>query len=154
MKINNNTYIKIAHGIGKSKTLQKVFKMTDSNPSLVSGGIAFVVGTTLKPMTNMALPGDKQDKIFAVGRSISTAIADILLAFAVFYPLNHGIDRAGRKLFNSKGTIYHNNPEMCTKFKSLFNRGFKIAFVPFFAWLKFSLINPIVKKIRKNKHAN
>jgi hypothetical protein len=150
MKINNsNIYARTAQYISKSKTLQYVIKKTDSNPALVSGVLAFAVGTTLKPATIVAIPNNKEDGKYAIARSISTAIADVGLAFAIFYPLNKYIDKSGRRLFNSKNTIYHNNPDICTKYKSLFNRCFKILFIPFFAWSKFALIDPIVKKMAK-----
>lgn len=155
MKISNsnNFYKRTAKFIANSKISQTLLSAIDKNPSLAGSTFAFAVAVFAKPIAIATIPksnkDDKLDGIYSIARSISTGIADLAMGIAVFIPINKLIDSSGKTLFNSKNTIYHNNKEMCSNFKSIFNRGFKISFLPVFAFAKFFLIDDFADKIAK-----
>jgi len=150
---NPTIYKKAAKYIADHKKVQTFLQKFEANTGLYSSVLAFLVGTTLKPATLVAIPNkEKEDTKYAVARSLSTAIADLGLAGLVFIPLKKGLDAGARRLHNAEGTIYHNNPDACTRFKSIFNRSFKIAGIPMFAWTKFALIPVLAKLYEKNKN--
>ncbi len=151
MKINN-IHKKLANYIHRNKKSQKFLQKVEANTGLYSGIFAFIVGATLKPTTIFFVTKDKEDGKYAIARSISTALADVALAVAIFVPLKRGLDKSAKRLYNSVGTAYYQNPDACSRFKSISNRIFKIMFTPFFAMAKFSLIAPIVKKINGMKN--
>lgn len=143
-------YQRAAKYIATHKKAQVFLQKFEANTGLYSSMLAFFVGTTFKPATLAVLPNkEKEDTKYGIARSISTAIADLGLATLVFIPLKKALDKSARVLHNTPNTVYYNNPDACTRFKSLYNRSFKIAFIPFFAMAKFALIDPIVKKMNK-----
>ena len=150
---NNSFYKSTAKFIANSKLSQTLLSAIDKNPSLAGSTLAFTVAVFAKPIAIATIPksnkDDKLDCIYSIARSISTGIADLAMGIAIFIPVNKLIDSAGKSLFNSKNTIYHNNKEMCSNFKSIFNRGFKILFLPAFAFAKFFLIDDFADGIAK-----
>ena len=159
MKINSiNFSQKVANFIEKSPKVQKILKKVDKNPSLFNAIYVATLATTLKPASILSIPqkteGGKLDAKYAASKNIGTGILDLLVALVIFMPLNKGLDKVGRKLFNEKNSIYFQNKEMCSNYKSIMNRFIKIATLPLFAYLKFNMIEPlcrIIFKKEKNK---
>ena len=147
-------YKRVANYIQNHKRAQKFLQNVESNTGLYSGILAFGVGTTLKPVTIMSTPGNKEDKKYATAKSISTAIADVGLAVLIFVPLKKILDSSAKKLYNIKNTVYYQNPDACSRFKSISNRVLKIVFIPAFAIAKYAFIDPIVKKMNKRSKSD
>ena len=145
MKINLSQ--KVANFIEKSPRTQNLLKKVDSNPALFNACYVAVLSTTIKPASILLLPNKtndgKMDAKYAASKNIGTGILDLIVATALFIPANKGLDKIGRKLFNEKNTVYFQNKEMCSNFKSVFNRFMKISLLPAFAYLKFNAIEPL-----------
>ena len=146
---------KIANFIKSSPNTQKILKKIDKNPSLFNAIYVATLATTLKPVSILSIPqkteSGKLDAKYAASKNIGTGILDLLVALAIFMPLNKGLDKVGRKLFNEKSSIYFQNKEMCSNYKSVMNRFIKIGTLPLFAYLKFNTIEPLFKIIFKKE---
>ena len=158
MKITTvKNYSKIANYIERNKFIQKTLYYADKNPSAFQAISVFGLASIIRPSTILAIPNKtedgKKDNLYSASRSIITGTIDLITAFAIFTPLNKAIDSVGRKLYNSKNTVYFENKEGCSAFKSLFNRGFKLAILPIIAYFNFAYVkqlsNIITKKIFK-----
>lgn len=157
MRIGSIHY-KIANYIKNSKNAQKFLKTVEKNPAYANSMMCAGVGIIMKPATILLFPTKteemKRDNQYSIARSISTGLIDFIFALALFIPLNKSIDRAGRDLFNKKGSIYYQNKEMVTNAKSMLNRGFRFVTLPLFAYLKFKYINKTSDMMFKNKKSD
>lgn len=146
---------KVSNFIEKSPKIQKILLKIDKNPSLFNSAYAAILATTIKPISILALgvntKDGKEDSKYASAKSISTGILDFLIALAIFVPLNKKLDKKARKLFQKQSTIYYQNKEMCSNYKSVANRVFKIIILPFFAYCKFGVLEDTEKLIFGNK---
>lgn len=160
MKINAiKTSQKIANFIEKSPKTQKILRFADKNPSLFNAGIVFGLATVLRPstilLTRSKNEDNRQDAIYSSAKSIASGCIDLLTALLVFIPLNKYIDKSTRKLFNNKNIkTYFQNKEACSAWKSIANRGCKIAMLPIISYLNFKYVKNIVDKMRKNDKQN
>lgn len=148
-----NRYIKIANYIEKNKFIQRTLHYADKNPSAFQATSVFILASIIRPSTIMAVPNKtkdgKKDSLYSASRSIITGALDLGTAFAIFMPLNKAIDKAGRVLFNTQNTAYWQNKERCSAFKSLFNRGVKIAILPAMAYFNFAYVKQLSDVISK-----
>lgn len=160
MKINNTSLSqKVANFINKSPRVQNTLRKVDSNPALFNACYVALLSTTIKPSTILLLPNKtsdaKMDAKYAASKNIGTGILDLAIATMIFIPANKGLDRLGRKLFNEKNTVYFQNKQMCSNFKSVLNRFMKISLLPMFAWMKFNAIEPLSNILfKKDKRGN
>jgi hypothetical protein len=162
MKINqiktNNLSQKVANFIEKSPKVQEILKKVDKNPSLFNAIYVATLATTLKPLSILSIPqkteDGKLDAKYAASKNIGTGILDLLVALAIFMPLNKKLDKVGRDLFDEKNSIYFKNKEMCSNYKSVMNRFIKIGTLPLFAYLKFNMIEPLCKILFKKEKNN
>jgi len=156
MKVNLSQ--KIANFIENSPRTQNILKKVDKNPSVFNAIYVATLATTLKPVSILAIPqkteDGKLDAKYAASKNIGTGILDLLVALAIFMPLNKKLDKIGRNLFNEKNSIYFKNKEMCSNYKSVMNRFVKIGTLPLFAYLKFNMIEPLCKIIFKKGKIN
>lgn len=148
---------KIANYIKNSPRIQKGLLSVEKNPAMVNSLMCASVGIIAKPVTMLMLPEKdkemKKDNRYALARALSTGVLDFIFALAIFIPLNKKIDSHGKKLFNTKNTIYYQNKEMVTNAKSMINRGFRFATLPIFAVCKFSVIPPTLKLLFKKNES-
>lgn len=159
MKINSIKFSqKVSNFIEKSQKVQKLLKKVDKNPSLFNAIYVATLATTLKPLSILSIPqkteDGKLDAKYAASKNIGTGILDLLVALAIFMPLNKKLDKVGRNLFNEKNSIYFKNKEMCSNYKSVMNRFIKIGTLPLFAYLKFNMIEPLCKILFKKEKNN
>lgn len=156
MKVENNIYSNIANRIAKSGTIQKTLRLADSNPALFQSVSVFALSTTLRPAAILAIPTNsekaKKDSLYSASRSIATGLVDLGFALMVFIPLNKAIDVATRKLFSSNEGFYSRNKEACSAWKSIANRGAKVALLPIVAYLNFKYVKNIADIISKRKN--
>ena len=151
MSFKNNSAKRVAKYIASNKRAQNVLKYASTNTSLFNSMFVFGIAMILKPVSIFYTPTPEDDKRYGIARSLSTGIADLGIAALVFIPLNKAIRKAGDKLYKSKGTIYHDNAKKISQYKSLFNRGFKIALLPLLAFSKFFFIKPIINIATKKE---
>lgn len=151
----NNFHNRVASYIKNSQNTQKFLKTVEKNPAYVNSLLCAGVGMALKPATILFMPSKtkemKKDNQYSIARSVSTGLIDFIFALALFIPLNKRIDKVGRKLYNTRNSVYYQNKEMVTNAKSMLNRGLRIATLPIFAYLKFAFIDPTCKILFKDK---
>ena len=162
MKINqiksNNFSQKVANFIEKSPKTQKILRFADKNPSLFNSSCVFILATCLRPSTMILTSGKdedkKQDALYSAAKSITSGFVDLTTSLAIFLPLNKLIDKSTRKLFNNKNiSTYFQNKEACSAWKSIANRGAKIALLPIISYFNFKYVKVLVDKMRnKNEH--
>jgi hypothetical protein len=161
VKINpiktNNFSKKIANFIEKSPKTQKILRFADRNPSLFNATVVFGLATIFRPstilLTSSKSEDKKQDAIYSSAKSIASGCVDLLSALVIFIPFNKAIDKSTRKLFNNpKISTYFQNKEACSAWKSLANRGAKIALLPGIAYLNFKYVRTLVDKMRNNEN--
>lgn len=151
MRIKSLEPARVAKYIEKHKGAQSILRKADSNPALFQSLTVFTLATLVRPSTIMATPAKtsegKKDKLYSASRSIMTGIVDLSTAFIIFLPLNKILNKTGRKLYNTLDSIYHNNKEACSNFKSLSNRFIKFGIIPFVAYLNFKYVKDMSNKI-------
>lgn len=150
----------IATCINNNKGLQKALKGISNNPALGGAASSFILATTLRPATVLAITPDKDDAKFAACSSISSAIVELVGSYALFKPMNKMIENSAKQLANLGGSIYYKNPLLLSKYQSLTNRIGKLPLTFLLSMVRFSLIYPltlllgkmgIVKKTERGK---
>ena len=94
-------------GILTSKWFNKLLTYTNDHNVATSALVALGLAGVLRPITIMSLPGkkDKEDKIYASGHSMASAILGFVASVIVTSPL----DGAVKKLFGSDGYMKDKN---------------------------------------------
>lgn len=151
MKINGVAE-KIANWINRSEGAQRVLKGINKNPAVFSAVTAFAFASILRPVAIGALPfKDKKDKKCSQASAFAAGLTELAATIAVFFPLNKAIENASKSLYKSKGTFYESNNLALRQFKSVTNRGFKIAFLLPISLARFALVKPLMDSIFKEK---
>lgn len=156
MKINNFVQ-KTANYIEKSPKIQKILRFADKNPSIFGSAIVFTTATTLRPVSILMTSrgsqdqNKKKDSVYSAARSIATGIVDIVFTALFFIPLGKILDKRARNLYNSSNTVYFQNKEACSMYKSILNRGIDILLLPLMAYASFKYLKPISKRIYNNE---
>jgi len=158
MNISNikpNFYQKTAKYINNSPKVQKILHFADANPTLFNSSVVFMLATILRPSAILMMPNKskdgKKDNLYSSARSIATGFVDLTFASIVFIPINKIIDKSTRVLFEDKNSIYFQEKEMCSAWKSIANRGLKILLLPIMAYLNFKYTKNISEFIIKTK---
>lgn len=150
MKIN-----KVANFINNSKTAQKLLTKVNDNPAICGAAAAFGLAAVLRPTLIGVMPfKEKKDKKYSQASAVAAGLVELGASIALFTPMNKSIQKASDNLFNAVGTVYHKNPEVLRQFKSITNRGIKIATLIPISLLRFSLVKPIVNAVFGGKNEN
>lgn len=147
---------KIANFINNSKATQKALASVSKNPAVFSTVAACVTAGVVRPISILPIPmKDKQDKKYSIASSIAAGVTELLTAPLIFIPFNKVLDKSGSLLEKSAGTMFHNNAKMVKGYKSVTNRFFKMAVLPFISLFRFATISPVVKALygKDNKKA-
>ena len=142
----------IANFINKSERTQKVLKGINRNPAVFGAASSFILASILRPTAIGLLPfKNEKDKKCSQASALSAGIIELASTIAVFIPLNKAIEKTSKSLYSQAGTFYEGNNIALRQFKSITNRGFKIAFLIPLAMARFSLVRPLMDHIFKNK---
>ena len=116
------------------------------------------MATVLRPSAILFSSGKqedaKRDSRYSAARSIATGIVDLTFATLIFLPLNKIVDKTTRILFNDSKTVFYHQKEACSAWKSIFNRGSKIMFLPLISYLNFKYVKQIAGIFTKNDKQN
>lgn len=147
MKVN-----KIANFINNSKTTQKVLTSVSKNPAAFSTVAACVTAGVVRPLSIVPIPmKSKEDKKYSIASSVAAGLTELLTAPLIFIPFNKVLDKSGEILSKSKGTMFSNNAQAVKGYKSVTNRCFKMAVLPFISLFRFATISPVVKALYGRK---
>lgn len=152
----------VANFINKSEGTQKVLRKISDSPAMLSAVGAFVVGTTLRPAMTMAITPNKQDGVYSASSSIANSFVELAAGALMFTPMKKGIDESAKQLYNSAGTIFHENKEVLRNYKSVAKRVFRIPTFPITSAVRFAMVAPIavglaklgITKSKKNSSSN
>lgn len=142
----------IANYINNSKRTQEVLKGINRNPAVFGAAVSFCLASILRPATIGLLPfKNKNDKKTSQASAISAGLVELISTVAVFIPLNKAIEKTSKNLYNSTGSFYEGNNVALRQFKSVTNRGFKLAFLVPLSLARFSLVKPLMNKLFSDK---
>lgn len=139
----------VANYINKSPKTQKVLQSCSKNPALFFATSSFIIQTTARPALTLAITPDKNDGKFGACSSISSAIVEMIGSYAIFKPMNKAIENSSKQLYNTKDSMFYENPLLLRKFKSVTNRFAKIPPTLLTSLVRFSLIGPIAILLAK-----
>lgn len=134
---------KIAGHINNSPKMQKVLRGASRNPALAGAMSSFILSTTIRPATILAITPDRDDAKYGACSSVSAAFVELLGSYALFKPMNRAIENSSKQLYKLEGSLYHENPLLLRKYKSLTNRIFKLPLNFVTSMLRFSMIYPL-----------
>lgn len=133
----------VANFINKSPRAQKVLRGASKNPALAGATSSFILSTTIRPATIMAITPDKNDAKYGACSSISAAAVELIGSYALFKPMNKAIESSSKQLYNTEGSIYAKNPLLLRRYKSITNRVAKLPLTFVTSILRFSMIYPL-----------
>lgn len=136
---------RIAGFINNSKTAQAVLRKVSDNTAVVSAVMSFGLASLLRPAIIGCFPfRDKRDKKYSQASAVSAGLIELGATIALFIPLNKSIAKTSKALYESRGSLYHENKLALRQFKSITNRGAKLlALIPM-SLARFSLVKPVV----------
>ena len=134
---------KIADCINKSPRIQKVLRGASRNPALAGAASSFILSTTARPAAILAITPDRDDAKYGACSSISAALVELVGSYALFKPMNKAIESSSKQLYNLEGSLYHKNPLLLRKYKSITNRFAKLPLNFVTSILRFSMIYPL-----------
>ena len=70
-------------------------------------------------------------------------------SYAIFKPMNKAIENSSKQLYNTKGSMFFENPLLLRRYKSVTNRIAQIPPTLLTSLLRFSLIGPIAVMLAK-----
>ena len=140
---------KIAGWINKSEMAQKTLRGMSRNPAMAGATASFILSTTLRPAAILGVTKDKDDAKYGACSSISAAITEVVGSVLLFKPMTDLIEKSSKQLYNSEGFIFHKNPLMLRRYKSLTNRVAKLPLALVIALFRFSMVHPISKVLGK-----
>lgn len=142
----------VARFINNSKGFRRFLTNVNDNPGLWGSAIATAGATMIfRPATVACMTMPADDKKYTIASSVAAGVTDLAATALVFNGLTKSIQKASDNLFKAEGTVYHNNPEILRRYKSLSNRAFKLALLFPISMLRFSLVKPIVDIMFKKK---
>ena len=142
----------IANYINKSEGAQKVLRGINKNPAVFGAATSFVLASILRPAAIGVLPfKNSKDKKCSQASAVSAGLTELAATIAIFIPLNKSIESSSKALYKSKGTFYEGNNVALRQFKSVTNRGFKLAFLIPMSLMRFALVKPLMDHMFKDK---
>ena len=133
----------VASFINKSPKAQSVLRGASKNPALAGATSSFLLSTTIRPATIMAVTPDKNDAKYGACSSISAAVVELVGSYALFKPMNKAIESSSKQLYKTEGSLYHENPLLLRRYKSITNRVTKLPLNFVTSMLRFSMIYPL-----------
>lgn len=140
---------KIANWINNSEGVQKVLRGVSRNPAMAGAMSSFILSTTIRPATVLAITPDKDDAKYGACSSISAAITEVVGSYLIFKPMNKMIEESSKQLYKQEDSIFYHNPLLLRRYKSLTNRFAKLPPTLLIALLRFSMIYPITQLLGK-----
>lgn len=134
---------KVARFINSSPRTQRILKGASKNPALAGAASSFILSTTLRPAAILAITPDKDDAKYGACSSISAAFVELVGSYALFKPMNRLIENSSKQLYNLEGSLYHENPLLLRRYKSITNRVTKLPLNFVTSLLRFSMIYPL-----------
>ena len=152
-----NNYDKIARLITKTP-IQAIIRKADKNPALFQSGVVFTMASIIRPATINITPAkteaDKQDRIYSACKSIASGITDLVFSTLLFVPANKAIDKFTENLIKDINSSIFNDINAAKMYKTLLNRGLKIATIPMIAFFNFRYLKSIVNFLTGKKNEN
>lgn len=148
MKVDK-IYKGIANFINKSDRTQSILRSVSKNPAMFGATSSFLISTTVRPAMTLAVTPDKDDAKFGACSSISAALVELIGSATIFKPMGKAIDKSSQELYKTEGSMFHENPLLLRRYKSVTNRFAKIPPTLLTAMLRFSLIYPITVLLGK-----
>ena len=133
----------IANFINNSTRAQSTLRQVSKNPALAGATSSFILSTTVRPATIMAVTPDKDDAKYGACSSVSAALVELVGSYALFKPMNKVIENSSKQLYNTEGSIYEKNPLLLRRYKSITNRVAKLPLNFVTSMLRFSMIYPL-----------
>ena len=144
---------RIAHFINNSNRTQKILAMANKNSSTFDLSASFICAGLLRPITILPMPmKSKEDKKYSIASSISSGLTELATVPLIFMPAQKIWNSSGGVLIKSKDTIFHNNTKLVKQWKSVNNRCFKMALLPFISLFRFAIVTPVVKALYGKKN--
>ena len=136
---------RIASFINKSKTAQRLVRGVNDNTALFSAVMSFGLASLLRPtLIGCFNFKSEKDRTYSQASAIAAGIIELVASAAIFIPLNKSIAKTSKALYESRGSLYHENKLALRQFKSITNRGAKLlALIPM-SLARFSLVKPVV----------
>lgn len=138
---------KVANFINGSEKMQGVLRSCSKNPALWFSGASFIVQTTARPLTTIAI-SPNSDGIYGACSSISSAITELVGSYAIFKPMSKAIDKSSEELYKTKGMFFE-NPKLLRQYKSVTNRVAKQPATLLISLVRFSLVGPTALLLNK-----
>jgi hypothetical protein len=143
---------KISSFINHSKRTQKVLSLASKNPAVFDLGVSFACASIIRPLTIIPMPmKSKEDKKYSIASSISSGLTEILTAPLIFMPMQKIWNKTGKLLLKQKNTVFTNCEKNVKQWKSVNNRLFKMALLPFISLFRFAIVSPVVKALYGQK---
>ena len=139
----------VADWINNSERAQKALRGMSRNPALAGAMASFILSTTIRPATVLAITKDKDDAKYGACSSISAAITEVIGSYLIFKPMNKKIEESSKQLYKKEGSVFYENPLLLRRYKSLTNRFAKLPPTLLIALLRFSMIYPITLLLGK-----
>ena len=139
----------IANWVNRSEGAQKALRGMSRNPAMAGAMSSFILSTTIRPAAVLAITKDKDDAKYGACSSISAAITEIIGSYLIFKPMNKMIEESSKQLYKQEGSVFHENPLLLRRYKSLTNRFAKLPPSLMIALLRFSMIYPITVLLSK-----
>ena len=142
----------IANYINKSERTQNILKKINRNPAVFGAAASFILASILRPTAIGALPfKNNKDKKASQASALSAGIIELASTIAVFIPLNKLIEKTSKSLYSQAGTFYEGNNVALRQFKSVTNRGAKLAFLIPLSLARFALVKPLMNYVFEDK---
>jgi len=142
----------IANWINRSKGAQKVLRGINRNPAVFSAVVSFGLASILRPAAIGMLPfKNDRDKKCSQASAVSAGLTELAATIAIFIPLNKCIEESSKSLYKSKGTFFEGNNIALRQFKSVTNRGAKLALLIPMSLMRFALVKPLMDNLFKDK---
>lgn len=139
----------VANFINKSEGTQRVLRKISESPAMFSTVGAVLVGTTLRPAITMAVTPNKQDGLYSASSSIANSFVELVGGILMFTPMKKGIDESAKQLYDSAGTIFHNNKELLRDYKTVAKRVYRLPTFPITSAIRFAMVAPIAIGLAK-----
>lgn len=139
----------VANYINNSNKAQNILRKFSDSPAYYSTVMAFLVATTIRPVTTVAISKDKVDGRYGACSSIASALVELIGGALLLKPMQKAISNSSRQLYNTEGSIFYHNPDILRRYKSISNRGYKMPTLVLTSMLRFSLVYPIAVLLNK-----
>ena len=143
---------RVANFINNSPRTQKLLRNISDNTAVYSAGASFLIASGLRPaIINCFSFKDNKDKKTSQASAIATGLVELASTVAIFIPLNKGILKTYKALYNTQNSCYAKNKELLRQYKSVTNRVAKLLLLPVVSYFRFALVKPITDLMNNKK---